>query len=69
MNLFLNVFGRYAYHSILMIAHSIIVCLNQGGKISFAEQSGALSIVRGSKSELAAVKVVEEVASTGGPSH
>jgi ionotropic glutamate receptor len=39
VNVSLNAFGLYAYDSILMIAHSINAFLNQGGKISFAEQS------------------------------
>jgi hypothetical protein len=35
----LDVFGLYAYDSILMIAHSLNAYLNQGGKISWAERS------------------------------
>ncbi|XP_057850922.2 glutamate receptor 3.3 isoform X1 [Cryptomeria japonica] len=54
----LNVFGLYAYDSILMIAHSINAFLNQGGNFSFVEQN-TLSNKSGSNSELAALKVFE----------
>ncbi|KAH9317060.1 hypothetical protein KI387_018829, partial [Taxus chinensis] len=52
----LNVFGLYAYDSILMIAHSINAFLNQGGNFSFIEHY-TLSNDSGSKSELATLKV------------
>jgi len=58
VNVSLNAFGLYAYDSILMIANSINAFLNQGGKISFAEQSMPSS-AGGSDSELAALKVFE----------
>lgn len=61
VNVSLNAFALYAYDSILMIAHSINGYLNQGGNISFVEQS-TLPSWSGSKSELAALKVFE-----GGP--
>ena len=51
VNVSLNAFGLYSYDSILMIAHSLNAYLNQGGKVSFAEQC-TLSCARGSKSEL-----------------
>ncbi|XP_057850920.2 glutamate receptor 3.3 isoform X2 [Cryptomeria japonica] len=55
----LNVFGLYAYDSILMIAHSINTFLNQGGNYSFVKQN-TVSNKSGSKSELAALKVFKE---------
>jgi ionotropic glutamate receptor len=58
VNVSLDAFGLYAYDSILMIAHSLNAYLNQGGKISFAEQY-SLSSARGSKSELTTLKVFE----------
>jgi ionotropic glutamate receptor len=58
VNVSLDAFGLYAYDSILMIAHSLNAYLNQGGKISFAEQC-TLSSARGSKSELTTLKVFE----------